>query len=174
MVKQVCKGCRYQQIDLDAIHQALLKYIAIDVLLVDSPLVFAHGDLQYGNIMLTENKAILIDFEYSDYNPRGFDLANHFCEWMFNYHSDTPHLGNIASFPTSAEQVTFCEAYLNSKDEEAIGKLMEEIAIYVPASHLFWGLWAMIQSSSSNIDFDYLKYAEFRLNLFLESSALNK
>ncbi len=57
---------------------------------VGSPVVFSHNDLQEGNILIRpvyetpEEKLILIDFEYCSYNYRGFDLANHFCEWSFN------------------------------------------------------------------------------------------
>lgn len=29
----------------------------------------------------------LIDYEYSTLNDVAFDVANHFCEWAYNYHS---------------------------------------------------------------------------------------
>ena len=56
-----------------------------------SPVVFCHNDLQEGNILIRENskcrkdRLVIIDFEYCSYNYRGFDLANHFCESMFDY-----------------------------------------------------------------------------------------
>jgi len=28
-----------------------------------------------------EDKIMIIDYEYANYNPRAFDLANHFCEY---------------------------------------------------------------------------------------------
>ena len=28
---------------------------------------------------------VLIDFEFSSYNYQGFDIANHFNEWMYDY-----------------------------------------------------------------------------------------
>jgi thiamine kinase-like enzyme len=70
------------------------------------PLVFCHNDvgiflcfsrhltfiqLQHGNILKhhqTEELQI-IDFEYAGYNPKGYDIANHFCEWCFDYQSNT-------------------------------------------------------------------------------------
>ncbi|KFM56897.1 Choline kinase alpha, partial [Stegodyphus mimosarum] len=58
---------------------------------VASPVLFCHNDLQEGNILLpertagSEDKIVFIDFEYSSYNFRGFDIANHFCEWCFDY-----------------------------------------------------------------------------------------
>lgn len=33
----------------------------------------------------TEPELMIIDFEYCAYNYRGFDLANHFIEWTFDY-----------------------------------------------------------------------------------------
>ena len=55
------------------------------------------------NILIDENNCIrLIDYEYAKRNATEsdivFDLANHFCEWMYNYDSHKwyiPHpLGN--------------------------------------------------------------------------------
>lgn len=59
-----------------------------------SPVVFAHNDLQYGNIMELNqplSPIMIVDYEYSGPNPRGFDIGNHFCEWAADYHSSTPH-----------------------------------------------------------------------------------
>ncbi|KAK9504617.1 hypothetical protein O3M35_010913 [Rhynocoris fuscipes] len=61
-----------------------------------SPVVFCHNDLQQGNILrlmdTNEPGLVLIDFEYCSYNFRGFDLANHFIEWMYDYtNPDYPH-----------------------------------------------------------------------------------
>jgi len=38
-----------------------------------------------------------------------------------------------------------------------------EVAAFTPVSHLWWGLWAVMQATISTIDFDYLHYAELRL-----------
>lgn len=64
-----------------------------------SPVVFCHNDLQQGNILRREDQPkhsstglVLIDFEYCSYNFRGFDLANHFIEWMYDYtNPEYPH-----------------------------------------------------------------------------------
>lgn len=38
-----------------------------------------------------EPKLVLIDFEYCAYNYRGFDIANHFQEWCYDYtNPETP------------------------------------------------------------------------------------
>lgn len=45
--------------------------------------------MQEGNILLRQNarklELVLIDFEYCSYNYRGFDIANHFVEWQYDY-----------------------------------------------------------------------------------------
>lgn len=35
-----------------------------------------------------EPELVLIDFEYCSYNYRGFDLANHFIEWTYDYSNE--------------------------------------------------------------------------------------
>ncbi len=37
---------------------------------------------------------------------------------------------------------------------------------YIPVSHLVWGLWGLLQAKSSEIDFDYVAYAQQRLDEF--------
>lgn len=81
---------------------------------IQSPVVFAHNDMQEGNILLRTSpgkiadRISLIDFEYCSYNYRGYDLANHFCEWMYCYKvSEEPFFtSNKADFPNSEQQVS--------------------------------------------------------------------
>lgn len=40
---------------------------------------------QFSSEMSNEPELMIIDFEYCAYNYRGFDLANHFIEWMIDY-----------------------------------------------------------------------------------------
>ncbi|TVY62316.1 Choline kinase, partial [Lachnellula suecica] len=80
---------------------------------VESRLVFAHNDTQYGNILrlipptpqpspndgtmpppspllLPQNQhkqLVVIDFEYASANTPGLEFSNHFTEWCYNYHS---------------------------------------------------------------------------------------
>lgn len=52
-----------------------------------SPIVFTHGDLLMGNILLSldgERRVDLIDFEYSGMGYRGFDIGNFFCGFAFD------------------------------------------------------------------------------------------
>lgn len=70
---------------------------------VSSPVVFCHNDMQEGNILLrndrdepvdlnhiTPGDLVIIDFEYCCYNHRGFDIANHFNEFAFDYTNTSP------------------------------------------------------------------------------------
>ncbi|KAG1470693.1 hypothetical protein G6F56_002531 [Rhizopus delemar] len=132
--------------------------------------VFAHNDTQYGNILRINEtgELVVIDFEYAGYNPRGYDLANHFCEWMYDYHSDEPHKMCIENYPTQQEQLRFMSAY----DKENAHELLKEADMWKMACHLFWALWGLVQASQSEIDFDYFNYSIQRLIAFRQ--ALNK
>ncbi|KAG0216499.1 hypothetical protein BGX28_000013 [Mortierella sp. GBA30] len=96
--------------EIDEVHQELLT--------VHSPLVFAHNDTQYGNILRTldeDGELVVIDFEYAGYNTRGFDIGNHFCEWTADYHSERPSVLHPERYPTKAEQLNFLEAYMEAE-----------------------------------------------------------
>ena len=76
-------------------------------------MVFCHNDLQEGNVLRHSDvkggrqRLTLIDFEYCSYNYRGFDLANHFCEWLYDYSPAQPPFfaEHPDRWPTREEQV---------------------------------------------------------------------
>jgi thiamine kinase-like enzyme len=129
-------------------------------------MVFAHNDLQYGNVLLrkSDGNVTFVDFEYSGYNPRGYDIANHFCEWMADYHCDDAHVVQPVWYPSPQEQEVFIDAYCNDKKETE--QIKKEVAQLQAASDLHWGLWGLAQAGRSDIDFDYLGYGLGRLRLF--------
>ena len=75
------------------------------ILRLGSKVVFSHNDINTGNILVRYlwfsinlnntqllrdeedgcDPVVLIDFEFSSYNYQGFDIANHFNEWMYDY-----------------------------------------------------------------------------------------
>jgi thiamine kinase-like enzyme len=124
---------------------------------------------------------VVVDFEYAGYNPRGYDIANHFCEWTYDYHSEQPAAMDISQFPTYDEQIRFLKAYLetpsNHENPDILDKLItpkslqKEVSMWLLASHLNWGLWGLIQASQSEIDFDYFLFSTQRLNAFREEFA---
>jgi choline/ethanolamine kinase len=169
-------GDKFKGVDFDQIAKDVEE---LEMLLeeVPSPVVLSHNDLQYGNIMKTETgDVVFIDFEYTSYNNRGYDLGNHFCEWAYDYHKTiNSHLGDFKRYPTVEQQREFCRAYLagGSTDEdgttvtdEEVEVLRREANVYSLASHMFWGLWGFIQASQSTIDFDFLAYGQCRYAAF--------
>nr|CAD7266024.1 unnamed protein product [Timema shepardi] len=162
---------------------------------VDSPVCFCHNDLQEGNILLCEEKKystkqtmstaqlVVIDFEYCAYNYRGFDVANHFLEWTYDYtHVDYPYfIVDKQRYPSIDQQLTFLRSYLHhtckekpqsnlqqnhSLIQEKEAKLLKEIQAFTLASHLFWGLWAIVNARHSRISFGYWDYALERLESY--------
>jgi len=138
-------------------------------------IVLCHNDLLSGNVMRFEHSpdVVLIDFEYSDWNPAGFDIANHFCEHCgFELTPDYARL-----YPSRAVQQRFMESYLLSRGgalsdaaarvvrDDALWPMLERaLFLYACASDLWWGSWAVLQSRCSAIDFDYRAYAKIRLH----------
>lgn len=142
-----------------------------ELALIPSPVVFAHNDLLPGNILVHwgEKRMELIDFEYGSYNYRGFDIGNHFNEFAgFDYNKI------LEVYPNKAAQYNFFEAYLTQLKggrrvtNEELDAMYVECNKYALASHLYWGLWAVVQASISVIDFDYMEYAGQRLGAYYE------
>lgn len=127
--------------------------------------------------MNKSQELVIVDFDYAGYNPRGFDIANHFCEWMYDYHSEEPAAMNKEKYPTNEEQTRFLTAYLDTtnrftkpgaNENMTCEDLQKEVAMYSMISHLSWGLWGLIQANQSEIEFDYFLYSSQRLNAFRE------
>ncbi|XP_034541570.1 choline kinase alpha isoform X2 [Notolabrus celidotus] len=157
-----------------------------------SPVVFCHNDCQEGNVLLLKGrqssdkqKLMLIDFEYSSYNYRGFDIGNHFCEWMYDYTCDEFPFFKVdaQAYPSKAQQLHFIESYLRESDqgfdnlsEEDQTKLKEQLYVEVNrfslASHFFWGLWSIIQARLSTIKFGYLEYAQARFDAYFQQKKI--
>ncbi|XP_070827806.1 choline kinase alpha isoform X2 [Chaetodon trifascialis] len=153
-----------------------------------SPVVFCHNDCQEGNVLLLKGhqssdkpKLMLIDFEYSSYNYRGFDIGNHFCEWIYDYNCDEFPFFKVSpqAYPSKAQQLLFIDSYLRESDpgfgnlsEEDQMKVKEEMYVEVNrfslASHFFWGLWSIIQARLSTIKFGYLEYAQARFDAYFQ------
>lgn len=162
---------------------------------VHSPVVFCHNDLQEGNILLqpydpdiqpdysrTAFTLRSIDYEYAHYNYRGFDIGNHFCEWCYNYQIDKPpyFTAKLEDYPNREQQLRFIRAYLAeersgadtgrlpeiTKDEEEA--MLMEANLYALASHFLWGVWGIVQSHISSIEFGYLEYALARFSAYFK------
>ncbi|GMN31657.1 hypothetical protein TIFTF001_003339 [Ficus carica] len=133
---------------------------------------FGHNDLQYGNIMIKEEtrSITIIDYEYASYNPVAYDIANHFCEMVANYHSETPHVLDYSKYPDLEERRRFVWIYLSSAgshpSDTQVMKLLNDVEKYTLANHLFWGLWGIILGYVNKIDFNYMEYARQRFRQY--------
>jgi ethanolamine kinase len=81
-----------------------------------SPVVFCHNDLTPGNILYDRAKLVageggihLIDFEYASYSFRGFDIANHFSEYVGTE-------CDARLYPEESAQKEFFQHYLAARD----------------------------------------------------------
>jgi len=67
--------------------------------------VFCHNDLLGGNILYLQQEQCVkfVDFEYSQYNYRAFEFANHFCEYCgfdCNWKEHFPNRRHMKEFLT--------------------------------------------------------------------------
>ncbi|CAG2180116.1 unnamed protein product, partial [Oppiella nova] len=95
-----------------------MPWIGERVLRVKSPVVFSHNDFNRTNILIREsndNKSqnleiFFIDFDYSNYNYRGYDLGKYFSTWA----QEIPEYcaGPNVQFPTDTQMSVFIEAYI--------------------------------------------------------------
>lgn len=148
-----------------------------------SPVVVSHCDLLSGNIIipqteefdnklkqspdfelrpLLENPIQFIDYEYMLPAPRAFDIANHFAEWQ-GFDCDRSAIPEPS--PLNPVLVNWCKGYLDNAiaSEEEVNGLIDEIAYYYGMPGFYWGIWSMIQSELSTIDFNYAEYSGLRL-----------
>jgi len=154
-----------------------------------SKVVFCHNDTQEGNILLIEKDkqpdVMLIDYEYSSYNYRGFDFGNHFCEWMYDYsNKEFPgYFHRPEDYPTKEQQELFIGQYLRTYNklmnilpeeptDKDIQRCIFEANRFALLSHLFWGFWSIVQAQVSSIDFGYLEYAVVRFEAYFRQKRL--
>ncbi|KAI9754645.1 MAG: hypothetical protein M4579_004608 [Chaenotheca gracillima] len=144
-------------------------------------LVFAHCDLLSGNVIIEPSSdrsgpasdietVSFVDYEYATPSPAAFDIANHFAEWG-GFECDYNVL------PTITQRKEFLRDYQRSyhshlpsssgkasdTNEEEVQQLFDLVDRFRGVPGFYWGIWALIQATISQIDFDYAAYAETRL-----------
>ncbi|KAL1891653.1 hypothetical protein Sste5346_007569 [Sporothrix stenoceras] len=144
--------------------------------------VFSHNDLLSGNVIVLptgvgvtdapNTEVTFIDYEYAVPSPAAFDIANHFAEWG-GFDCD------MSVLPTVTQRRNFIDEYIrvyaklrlslpqgpdafDTELEKA--KLLQEVDLFRGVPGFYWGIWALIQATISDIDFDYASYAETRLS----------
>ena len=150
---------------------------------IRSPVVFCHNDLLAANIIYNQadDTVSFIDFEYGNYNYRGFDIANHFCEYsgldcLYDEHYPSVRFQRdwISRYLIACNKAKSCinhssdagpytsKSYVPS--EQDIQNVLDEVRLFTLASHLYWGIWGLVQAECSDINFDYMNYAVKRIN----------
>uniref|UniRef100_A0A8D2ZD75 ethanolamine kinase n=1 Tax=Scophthalmus maximus TaxID=52904 RepID=A0A8D2ZD75_SCOMX len=141
---------------------------------IGSPSVLCHNDLLTKNIIYNHKEGVVkfIDYEYAGYNYQAFDIGNHFNE--FAGVNDV----NYSLYPSRELQRDWLMAYLESYKhstgraatvtEAEVTQLYIQVCKFSLASNFFWGIWALLQSHFSSIDFDFQRYAMARLNFYFE------
>jgi ethanolamine kinase len=147
-------------------------------------LVFSHTDLLCGNVIVenpaattsAERSVTFIDYEYATTAPAAFDIANVCAEWA------GPD-GELSWMPSQAQRLDFIKHYVESfrthsgiHDQEtsiqqAVEELYQQVDLFRGLPGLYWGIWGLIQASISDIDFDYVAYAERRHSEYWEWKA---
>ncbi|ERF71193.1 hypothetical protein EPUS_06022 [Endocarpon pusillum Z07020] len=141
-------------------------------------MIFGHCDLLSANVIIlpngrktnaandSESETVrFIDYEYATACPAAFDVANHFAEWG-GYDCDYTML------PSQSVRRSFLKEYLRAvtawpRDvnlkEDMVQDMLKQVDDFRGIPGLYWGIWALIQATISQIDFDYASYAEVRL-----------
>jgi thiamine kinase-like enzyme len=110
---------------------------------VDEPPVPCHNDLLTANFLDDGERLRILDWEYAGMGNRFFDLAN------FSSHHDL----------APDEMTALLEAYFG---ESTPGRLARVQLMRLMAA--FWeGMWGVVQATSSELDFDFLGYADEHL-----------
>ncbi|VDD89427.1 unnamed protein product [Enterobius vermicularis] len=139
-----------------------------------------HQMLSPSNVMTPH--LVLIDFEYASYNYRGFDFANHFVECTIDYDvNQSPYFQIYESrFPSETHQLEFFKSYISEFDDLSLveeldtqaEQMIKETAPFIPVSHLFWGIWSLLQIEVSPVKFGFVEYGVERLGLYYKYKSL--
>ena len=134
---------------------------------ITGEIVFCHNDLQLNNIMKSEKKIHIIDYEYAGYNFLFYDLVNHFIEIRYKYSDKYKYGFKYTENPLKYK--TYLQQFLNiyfDNNNHVIKKFKKEFVKFELLSNLLWGLWGLCKKNK-NIQFNYQKYSEFRLKKYL-------
>lgn len=111
--------------------------------------VLCHNDLLASNILDAGDRIWLVDWEYAGMGHPLFDLAGVCANCAFS----------------EAEELALLSEYRGGIDERELG----ELRILRIMSSLREGLWAVIQTVASDLDFDYVRYADENFTAYREA-----
>ncbi|CAF1251820.1 unnamed protein product [Didymodactylos carnosus] len=149
--------------------------------------VYCHNDTQCRNFLYDEKlkKINIIDFEHCMYNYWIFDITNHFLEFAGLSNPDW------SLYPDRKFQKKWLKTYLEYAEflpdyipittatQNGVNKskpsnieldyLCDLIGKMIAPCHLYWALWAFLESllNQTSTDFDYLAYGKIRFEQYL-------
>ena len=124
-----------------------------------------HNDLNFTNVLVCDSDdsptTNLLDFEYAGPLDPSFDIANFFCEWMYDCGSSRWFEPDSTLFPSDIQARSFIAQYLRISDcnDGEVSAFLKEVRARIPDAHTFWIDWAMTNFSDQD---EYVQYAELR------------
>ena len=124
-----------------------------------------HNDINFTNVLVSYSADVatthLLDFEYAGPLDPPRDVANFFCEWMYDHESSRWFEPDPTLFPSEEQARSFIAQYLEITDSAsgAVSEFLKAVQARIPHVHAYWIDWAM--SNFSDRD-EYVKYAELR------------
>tara|TARA_B110000116_G_scaffold87277_1_gene75925 strand:- start:92 stop:568 length:477 start_codon:yes stop_codon:yes gene_type:complete len=124
-----------------------------------------HNDLNFTNVMVCDSgdfpSTNLLDFEYAGPLDPSFDVANFFCEWMYDCSSPRWFEPDSTLFPSDMQARSFIAQYLGITDSNdgEVSAFLKEVQTRISDVHTFWIDWAMTNFSDQD---EYVQYAELR------------
>ncbi|CAI2348387.1 unnamed protein product [Caenorhabditis sp. 36 PRJEB53466] len=176
-----------EEVTLDRLEKEVTDFEKMCALF-DETVVFAHNDLWSANILqLNDSKEIVfIDFEYSSYNWRSFDLSMHLSECAFDYRVPFPPGVHVDQrfFENHPNIQLFCSAYVDTlfrmkldnphqkypktdDKEKETARLVLECKFFLPLVNMLWATWSLKHLWADNQDdVDLAVAASNRLSVF--------
>lgn len=151
---------------------------------LESRVIFSHNDVHMKNIFVLENEdgnntfeLLFMDYEYSCYNYRWADLANHICE--ISLHSFDLESGECKTPPmTREERETFINNYLKEwlklnlseeNDIDSVKNIMMEVDFGLLVVHLMRILFFIAYIDTNFGPLQSWSYTKMRLKKYLQS-----
>jgi thiamine kinase-like enzyme len=111
-----------------------------------------HNDLLAANFLATDHSIVIVDWEYAGMGDPFFDLGN------FSVNNEL----------TDADEERLLEAYFG---EPATARRVAALKLFRFMSDFREAMWGVVQSSVSELDFDFPDYAEKHFRRLAETSA---
>jgi len=96
-----------------------------------------HNNLKLSNIINTDGIINFVGYEFIDTLNIHYDIANFFCEWMYNYDKDDWYSYDINSFPSLSQINLFCSGYIQN-DGTNINEFLDKVYLEIKNCHNYW------------------------------------